>query len=79
MHKEQMDCSFGKHKGPWCKAKPIVDVKIGDIIVPTIVNTGCTQTMLRSDLIPTSMGELGTLVNMVCIHSASYTYQRKRL
>lgn len=78
-HEEQMYCSFEKHKGPECKGKPIVEVKMGYTIVPTIVDSGCTQTMLRSDLISPPMGELGMSKDMVCIHGASYTYQRRRL
>lgn len=72
-HEEQMDCSFEKHKGPWWKAKPLLEIKIGHIIVPAIVGTGCTQTMPRSDLVAPKTGELTTPVNMVYISGASYT------
>lgn len=74
-----MDCSFRRHKGPWHKAKPIMEVKIGDLVVLTVVDTRCTHTMLRADLANLEMGKTMTPVNMVCIHGASYTYQRKRM
>lgn len=44
-HEEQMDCSFGRHKGPW-RNKPVTEVKIGGTIIPAIVDTGCFQTMV---------------------------------
>lgn len=78
-HNEQMDFSFGKHKGPWQKPKPIEKVKIGDLIIPALVHTGCTQTTVLSDLIPTLMGKPEMPINMICIHGTACTYQRKSL
>lgn len=57
----------------------MVDVKIRDLMVPVVVDTGCTQTMLRADLVPPQAGEEEMPMSMVCIHGNTYTYQRKYL
>lgn len=50
-HEEQVDCSFGRRKGPWRNNKLVVEVKIMGTLIPTMVDTGCSQTMVRPDLI----------------------------
>lgn len=71
-HNEKMDCSFGWHRGPLHIPKLVVDVKIHNIIISVVVDTGCTQTMLKSDLVPPYVREEDTLVSMIYIHGASY-------
>lgn len=61
------------------KTPAIVDVKIGDLIISATVDTGCTQAMVKSNLIPSQVGKTETSVSMVCIYRASYTYKRKKL
>lgn len=61
------------------KIKPIGDVKVGDLIILAVIDTGCTQTLVRLDLISTQIGKPETPVSMVCIHGVSYSYDRKRL
>ncbi|KYO38491.1 hypothetical protein Y1Q_0015720 [Alligator mississippiensis] len=78
-HDEKMDCSFGRHQGPGHKNKPIVEVHIGNTIIPSIIDTGCSQSMVHSDLVPPHLGSLGTPVSMVCMHGAVYTYPRRKL
>lgn len=74
-----MDCSFSQHKGPGCQNKPGVKVRVGDTIIPVVVNTGCSQSMIRVDLVPTQLGSPKTPMSMVCIHGAVYTYKRRQL
>lgn len=74
-HEEKMYCSFSWHKRPLQRAKLVVDIKIGDLLGPVVVDMGCTQMMLKSDLILPHVREEDMLVSMVCIHRASYTYQ----
>ncbi|KYO40987.1 hypothetical protein Y1Q_0013733 [Alligator mississippiensis] len=74
-----MDCSFGRHKGPGRQNKSIVEVKVGDTIIPMVVDTGCSQSMIWADLMPTQLGSPKTPVSMVCIHGDSYTYECRRL
>lgn len=74
---KKMDCSFGWHGRPSRIPKPVVDVKIGDLIISVVVVRRCAQTMLKSDLVPPHIGEEDTLVSMICMHGALYTYQRR--
>lgn len=74
-----MDCSFGRHKGYWRKNKPLVDGRLGDIIIPMVVDMGCTQTVIRVDLVPPQLGTPESAVRMICIHGVVYTYERKKL
>lgn len=59
--------------------KPILDVKIGNLIIPAIVGMGCTQSIVKGDLISPQARAPEIPVNMVYIHGASYTYERTRL
>lgn len=76
---EQMDCSFGRHKGPWRNNKPVAEGKIWGTIIPTVVDTGCSQTMVWADLISPQMGSPETTVSMIYIHGLSYTYERRQV
>lgn len=71
-----MDSSFGQHKGPGQQNKP-VEIRMGDTIIPAIVDTGCSQSMVRADLVHAQLGIPESPVSMVCIHGASYTYVRR--
>lgn len=52
---------------------------MGDTIIPAVINTGCSQSMIRVDLVPAQLGSPELPVSMVCIHGASYTYKSRRL
>lgn len=43
LHDEKMDCSFRCHRGLWKKNKLVIEVKIGDVIILAVVDTGCTH------------------------------------
>uniref|UniRef100_A0A7M4ETG7 CCHC-type domain-containing protein n=1 Tax=Crocodylus porosus TaxID=8502 RepID=A0A7M4ETG7_CROPO len=78
-HDEKIDCSFGQRWGQGQRNKPVMEVRVGDTIIPTIIETGCSQTMVQGDLVPSHLGSPSTLVSMVCMHSAVYTYPCRRL
>lgn len=73
-----MDCSFGQHKGPGHQNKPLAEVKVGDTLIPMVVDTGYSQSMIWADLIPSHLEVPETAVTMVCIHRASYTYEHRQ-
>lgn len=52
---------------------------MGDTIIPTVVDTDCSQSMMQADLIVSQLGAPETTVSIVCIHGASYTYKRGQL
>lgn len=78
-HEEKMDFSFGRHKGPGQQNKPVVEVQERDTIIPVVIDIGCSQSMIRADLVPAQLGSLESPVGMVCIHGALYTYERRQL
>lgn len=57
----------------------MVKVKVGDTIIPAVVDTGCSQSMIWAELFPAHLGILESLVSMVCIHGASYTYECRKI
>lgn len=78
-HEEKKDCSFGRYKEPGCQNKPVVEVKVGDTIIPTIVDTGCSQSMIWADFILAKLGDPETIVSMVYIYRPSYIYKHQQL
>lgn len=74
-HDEKMDCSFGWHKGPGHQNKSAVEVMVSPTLIPTMVNTGCSQLMIQADLFLSPLGTPESPVSMVCIHGTPYTYE----
>lgn len=57
----------------------MVDVKIGPMIIPTVVDSGCAQTILKTGVVPSLLDTEDTPVSMLCMHEESYTYPGWRL
>lgn len=74
---EMMDFSFGHQKKIAGVPKPMVDAKIGPMIIPTVINSGCAKMMLKAGVVPSQLRTEDTPVSMLCMHRESYTYPRQ--
>lgn len=54
----------------------MVDAKVGSLIIPAVVDTRCAQTMIKAGLLLPHVGEEDISVNILCLHGATYTYER---
>lgn len=57
----------------------MVQVKIGSVLIPALLDSGHAQTMICEGVIESQESKPNTNINMVCIHGEAYTYPRRRL
>lgn len=57
----------------------MVVVKVGSLIIPVIIDSGCTQTIIKEGVVDPHVGEEDVEISMVCIHGRSLTYPRWRI
>lgn len=43
-------------------------VKLNTLVIPVVMDTGCTQMMMKADLIPPYLGEEDTPINVLFMH-----------
>ncbi|XP_075762946.1 uncharacterized protein LOC142819454 [Pelodiscus sinensis] len=72
-----MDCSYAQALAgdgvPTTDGKILRDVKIGDNLVTALVDSGCSQTMVRAELVPQG-GPRGPPVQVQCVHGDTHRY-----
>lgn len=64
-----MVCSFGRLKGPSQIPKLMIDVKVGSLIIPAVIDSGYTQMMRKEGIIDPHTGKEDSEISMVCIQS----------
>lgn len=50
------------------------DIKVGSLIIPVVVDSGCARTMIQEGMLEPHMEEEVKEVSMACMHGASYMY-----
>lgn len=76
---EMMDCSIGKTGGEKPKDKPKIWVRVGGRKMQAIVDTGCTETLVRADLALRDWALRVDAVKMISVHGQPAVYHRRSI
>lgn len=74
---EKMDCSYSR-KVHQNLVKPTVEVKLGDLRLCAVVDTGCTHTMVQTSLVPASMRKPSGAIMVICLRGHARTYSSRK-
>lgn len=75
---EAMDCNFGASiSGVLPQA--VVVILIADKEYPTMIDTGCIQTLIRESLVALEVSEPTVPKKLICVHGECQVYPRRKL